>query len=165
MSYEHALADLKEQFGSKKLLTPSEVAKVIPRCVKTIRQIINSTDSPLPPKAVGKRVCVSVYDVARFLADSEEPAPKSAVPTKAQRVPPMPRQSRTSGLDPTKPYRRPPSLGRLISGFQRRIDDLELRLRFERELLAELEKAKLTRDVGKARDAKRSPSRGKAMRL
>jgi hypothetical protein len=58
MSYQQALSDLKEQFGSKKLLTPAEVATVVPRCVKTVRQIIHSADSPLPPKAVGKRVCV-----------------------------------------------------------------------------------------------------------
>lgn len=155
MSYQQALSDLKEQFGSKKLLTPAEVATVLPRCVKTVRQIINSEKSPLPPKTVGKTVCVSIYDLARFLAPDEAESPK-VLPTTAPSVKASGRAGRSSKvvLDPTKPYRRPPSLGKLITGFQTRIADLELRMQFERELLEELHKLSLSKKL-KIKDTKK----------
>lgn len=158
MSYQQALSDLKEQFGSKKLLTPAEVATVVPRCVKTVRQIINSADSPLPPKAVGKRVCVSIYDVARFLAADEADTPRpSTAPTAQAASPPRSRKA-SAPLDTSKAYRRPPPIGRLLTAFEKRIDELELRLQFERELLAELEKLSLSKRL-KIKDAKKPPPR------
>lgn len=148
MSYQQALSDLKEQFGSKKLLTPAEVATVLPRCVKTVRQIINSDKSPLPPKIVGKTVCVSIYDLARFLAPDEEESPKATEATATSgQASGRTRKSSKAELDPTKPYRRPPSLGKLIMGFQTRIADLALRMRFESELLAALEELSLSKKL------------------
>lgn len=159
MSYQQALSDLKEQFGSKRLLTPAEVATVLPRCVKTVRQIINSDKSPLPPKVVGKTVCVSIYDLARFLAPDEAESPKAIEATATSgKASGRARKPSKVELDPTKPYRRPPSLGKLIVGFQARIADLSLRLQFESELVAELERLSLAKKL-RIKDAKRLPSR------
>lgn len=155
MSYQQALSDLKEQFGSKKLLTPAEVATVLPRCVKTVRQIINSDKSPLPPKTVGKTVCVSIYDLARFLAPDEAESPTAiAATTPSVKASSRARKPSKADLDPTKPYRRPPSLGKLLTAFETRIADLALRAQFESELLAELQKLSLSKKL-KIKDAKK----------
>lgn len=68
MSYDEALADLKEQFGSENLET-EEVAAAIGRSREATAMMHLRKQFPACQE-IGGRVVVSIYDLARFLSDS-----------------------------------------------------------------------------------------------
>lgn len=154
MSYADALADLKSTFGNKKLLTPAEVAPFIGKSASAQAKLRERDKFPIKPKpGMGKRVVMSIYDVAHFIGDDVEQI-EVKTPTSSAR----PKQEKTSkkaaaAIDKTKPIRRPPSLGATLRGFRSRIDALSLQLAFEQALFTELEAVLLDQAVKRGNKA------------
>jgi hypothetical protein len=145
VSYADALADLKATFGNKKLLTPAEVAPFIGKSASAQAKLRERDKFPIKPKpGMGKRVVMSIYDVAHYIGDEVE---QIEVKPSTGKPPKQPRTSKkaTTAIDKTKPIRRPPSLGATLRGFRRRIDALSLQLEFEQALFTELEALALDR--------------------
>lgn len=156
MSYADALADLKATFGNKKLLTPAEVAPFIGKSASAQAKLRERDKFPIKPKpGMGKRVVMSIYDVAHFIGDEVEQIevkkPTSSAP---------PKQAKTSkkaaaAIDTTKPFRRPPSLGATLRGFRARINALSSQLQFELALFAELEAIHLDKGIKRSSRSKK----------
>jgi hypothetical protein len=136
MSYEDALADLKADFGKKKLLTPAEIAPYICKSPSAQASMRTRKQFPIAKKDMGGRIVVSIYTLARYIGEDDEaenfPKPASAKPAKAS-------TKTAKGIDKTKPYRRPPSLGRMLTAFRARVIDTALQLQFQQSLFGEIE--------------------------
>ena len=137
MSYQDALADLKEEFGKKKLLTPADIAPYIDRSASAQASMRTRKQFPIAKKDMGGRVVVSIYALARFIGEDDDPiiAPKPAPATKPAKA----SAKSAKGVDKTKPIRRPPSLGRTLTMLRARVIDTALQLQFQQTLYAELE--------------------------
>lgn len=156
MSYADALADLKATFGNKKLLTPAEVAPFIGKSASAQAKLRERDKFPIKPKpGMGKRVVMSIYDVAHYIGDEVEQIevkPSTSKPSKQ----PSTSKKTSMAIDKTKPIRRPPSLGATLRGFRSRIEALSLQLQFEQALFAELEAAHLDKSAKQSSVGKRS---------
>ena len=143
MSYADALADLKADFGKKKLLTPAEIAPYIGRSASAIASLRSRKGFP-PAKKEGGKVVVSIYALAHYIGDDE---PKHDAPIKQTRKVKQhkPVKANANATDKSKPTRRPPSLGKMLKVMRARRDELELQLEFERDLYIELEAIELDR--------------------
>lgn len=155
MSYADALADLKDTFGNKKLLTPADVAPFIDRSPAAQAKLRGRNKFPIKVKqGMGNRVMMSIYDVAHFIGDDAE-----QIEIKPSTVSKPPKQQKASKktaatIDKTKPIRRPPSLGATLRSFRSRIEALSLQLEFERALFTELEAIEVDRAAGRGRRQK-----------
>ncbi len=137
MSYQDALADLKEEFGKKKLLTPSDIAPYINKSASAQASMRTRKQFPIAKKDMGGRVVVSIYALARFIGEDDDPI---IVPKPASAAKPAKATAKSAkGVDKTKPIRRPPSLGRTLTMLRARVIDTALQLKFQQALLGELE--------------------------
>lgn len=137
MSYQDALADLKEEFGKKKLLTPADIAPYIDRSTSAQASMRTRKQFPIAKKDLGGRVVVSIYALARFIGEEDDviAVPKPAPTTKPAKA----SAKSANSVDKTKPIRRPPSLGRALTMLRARVIDTALQLQFQQALFAELE--------------------------
>jgi hypothetical protein len=153
MSYQDALADLKEEFGKKKLLTPADIAPYIDRSASAQASMRTRKQFPIAKKDLGGRVVVSIYALARFIGEDGDviadtkPAP-AAKAAKAS-------SKSASGIDKTKPIRRPPSLGRTLTMLRARVEHAALQLKFQQTLYAELEAVAMDKVAKTGRKVKR----------
>lgn len=154
MSYAAALAGLKEAFGGKKLLTPAEIAPHIGRSAAAQAKLRDRGRFPIKVKrGMGNQVVMSIYDVARYIGEEIEDESDSAqpehvgTPIKTSRSTAR-RPTSSAKADTSKPYRRPPSLAKLLLGFQSHIAAAEAALEFDRQLFAALEVVHLNRKLG-----------------
>lgn len=129
MSYEEALADLKEQFGPKKLLDTQDVANALGRSREAMAMLRLRKQFPIARKH-GRKVVVSIYDLAKFIAgdDSAETPP---LPSKSKPKPTIAHATARS--------RRPPSLAKALQGFRQSIGELQLQMDFQNGVFACLE--------------------------
>ena len=105
MSYEDALADLKADFGKKKLLTPADIAPYISKTPSAQASMRSRKQFPIAEKDMGGRVIVSIYALARYIGEDDAP-PDS--PEKIRVSKPDKLAVKTAkGADKTRPYRRP----------------------------------------------------------
>lgn len=142
MSYEEALADLKEQYGARKMLNTDEVAEAIGKSREALAMLRYRRRFPIGKK-VGARFMVSIYDLAHFIGDPPEPEGAApAVPPKQASKP------RSSTTDKSKPTRKPPSLARSIMAFRKSIDEMQGQVEFQNEIFARLEAMDLARAAG-----------------
>lgn len=148
MSYEDALADLKADFGKKKLLTPSDIAPYICKSPSAQASMRTRKQFPIAKKDMGGRIVVSIYALAKYIGEDDDAdnAPKPVAATKPAK--------HSKGIDKTKPYRRPPSLGRMLTTFRTRVIDIALQLQFQQALLGELEAVALDRVAKPGRPTK-----------
>lgn len=65
---EIILADLRQRFGDKVLLSPEDLASVIGVSVGQQANQRSQNKFPIPHKVEGRRVKVSIYDLAVYLA-------------------------------------------------------------------------------------------------
>lgn len=152
MSYQDALADLKEEFGKKKLLTPSDIAPYIDRSASAQATLRTRKRFPIAKKDLGGRVVVSIYALARFIGEDDDPiiVPKPAPATKPAKA----SAKSAKGVDKTKPIRRPPSLGRTLTMLRARVIDTALQLQFQQALFSELEAIALDKAAKPGRSRK-----------
>ncbi|MDO8370320.1 MAG: hypothetical protein Q7T39_00175 [Polaromonas sp.] len=137
MSYADALADLKADFGKKKLLTPAEIAPYICKSASAQASMRSRKQFPIAQKDMGGRVVVSIYALARYIGEEDE---EVAPPKPAPVTQPAKATAKTAkGIDKTKPIRRPPSLGKTLTAFRKRVMDTALQLQFQQTLFAEIE--------------------------
>lgn len=165
MSYQSALADLKQSFGDKKLLTPAEIAPYIGKSAAAQAKLRDRGHFPIKVRRdMGNRVVMSIYDVARYIGepvdDSPSPMPSSGltkIDTRAkQSTRPL---SVSAGADAQRPFRRPPSLGRSLRAFEAHIKAAEAELAFDKELYSALESLALQALTSKAKsDGKKQHS-------
>jgi hypothetical protein len=66
-TYESVLADLKKQFGGRVLLSPADLAPLLMVSVQGQANLRHAGTFPIPVRKVGRKVGVSVYDLASFL--------------------------------------------------------------------------------------------------
>ena len=85
--------------------------------------------------------------------DHTADAPKSLAPSK----PVKPSVKTAKGVNKSKPYRRPPSLGKTLTALRNRVIDTALQLQFQQSLFAELEAVEMDRATMPQR-AKRTKS-------
>jgi hypothetical protein len=152
MSYLDALADLKTDFGKKKLLTPADIAPYICKSPSAQASMRTRKHFPIAQKDMGGRIVVSIYALARYIGEDDDDAadaPKSLAPSK----PVKPSVKTAKGVDKSKPYRRPPSLGKTLTALRNRVIDTALQLQFQQSLFAELEAIEMDRAA--------KPGRGK----
>jgi predicted DNA-binding transcriptional regulator AlpA len=145
MSYDEALADLKEQFGSEKLLDTDEVAAAIGRSREALAMMRLRKQFP-QSKKIGRRVVVSIYDLAKFIAqpaDEVMPVPSQKKPSKVS-APSAAKPAPSSKKTPS-PMRRPPSLASALRAFGKVIDEQQAQLYFQNELFAKLEAIEIRR--------------------
>ena len=155
MSYADALADLKADFGKKKLLTPGEIAPYISKSPSAQASMRTRKQFPIAKKDMGGRVVVSIYALAKYIG--EDDASPDAVEQIRVSKPAKPVAKTAKGIDKTKPYRRPPSLGKTLTALRKRVIDTALQLHFQQTLFAELEAI--------AMDQVLAPGRTKKFRL
>ena len=153
MSYQDALADLKEEFGKKKLLTPADIAPYIDRSASAQASMRTRKQFPIAKKDLGGRVVVSIYALARFIGEDgdditiQKPAPAAKAAKASVKA--------ASGIDKTKPIRRPPSLGRTLTMLRARVEHAALQLQFQQTLYAELEAVAMDKIAKAGRKGKR----------
>lgn len=133
MSYKEALADLKEQYGARKMLNTDEVAEAIGKSREALAMLRYRRRFPIGKK-VGARFMVSIYDLAHFIGDP--PEPKEASPAIQPKPAPKPH---ISSSEKSKPTRKPPSLAKSIMAFRKSIDEVQAQLDFQNEIFARLE--------------------------
>ena len=163
MSYADALADLRRAFGAKKSLTMQDIAPHLGKSPEALAKLLQRGRFPLKVSRVGSSICVSIYDLARFLggAAEEQQPPNATDPGKASIPPAAERPSGTKGkATPSmgKPARSPPSLGRLVRGYAKRLEELTVELEAERMLFAELEAMEIDRLASRGRTEVRKKS-------
>lgn len=66
---EIILADLRDRFGDKVLLSPEDLASVINKSVGQQANERSQGKFPIPHKVEGRRVKVTIYDLAEHLAN------------------------------------------------------------------------------------------------
>jgi hypothetical protein len=158
MSYADALADLKACFGPKKLLTMVDIAPHIGKSRGAQTKLQGRGRFPMPVKKVGNTICVSIYDLAHLIGDEAEepPTPRPVKTTGAAAKTPK-AQKATTVKAPTgsKPTRRPPSLGKLLRGYGKRLEELAVEVEAERLLFTELEAIEMGRAAKRGRSEKR----------
>lgn len=136
MSYADALADLKADFGKKKLLTPAEIAPYISKSASAQASMRSRKQFPIAQKDMGGRVVVSIYALAHYIGDDDgEAVPHSAPTAKSVKA----SVKTAKGIDKTKPIRRPPSLGRTLTMMRALVMETALQLQFQQTLFSELE--------------------------
>ena len=137
MSYADALADLKADFGKKKLLTPAEIAPYISKSPSAQASMRTRKQFPIAKKDMGGRVVVSIYALAKYIGEDDE-SPEAVDQIRIVK-PAKPVVKAAKGIDKTKPYRRPPSLGKTLTALRRRVADAAIQLQYQQTLFAELE--------------------------
>lgn len=156
MTYSAALNDLKQAFGDKKLLTPAEIAPHIGKSAAAQAKLRDRGRFPIKVKRdMGNQLVMSIYDVARYIGEEVEDDSGSVQP---ENVSTTTRTSRSTTrkpassakVNPSKAYRRPPSLGKFLLGFQSQIAAAEAALEFDRQLFAALEAIHINRKLGAA---------------
>jgi hypothetical protein len=95
MSYELALAHLKEQYPGRLVLYPRDLAQILGRSELSVSHLLDRGHLPFKVKRVGRERCVDFFQVAQWLtagAEEENPPKKptvqgcaSGVATKAAR--------------------------------------------------------------------------------
>jgi hypothetical protein len=153
MSYADALADLKADFGKQKLLTPSDIAPYISKTASAQAALRSRKKFPIATKDVGGRIFVSIYDLAHYIGDDE------ADDVKPAKQPPKdkPQQpTKSTGIDKSKPTRRPPSLGKTLKLLRAQREAMELQLEFQRDLYIELEAIEFDRIAKRAASAEKT---------
>lgn len=130
--YEHALKDLKSDFGAKKLLTPDDIAEVIGRSASAQAILRSRCEFPMPIKKVGGKVYISIYDLAKYLTD---PTPTKAAKTLS---------TGSTALGKTS---RLPNLAKAILAFDEAIAKQDLRLRFMWDLKAKVEQLIISSEI------------------
>ena len=90
---------------------------------------------PIAKEDMGGRVVVSIYALAKYIGEDE--GPPDAPEQIRVRKPAKPVAKTSKGIDKTKPYRRPPSLGKTLLVLRKRAIDTALQL--QQTLFAELE--------------------------
>lgn len=156
MTYADALADLKADFGKKKVLTPEDIAPYIGKSPAAQAALRSRKAFPIPSKELGGRIVISIYDLARFISDDDGEAPPSAA-KQAVTMSDTKAKGRSSAgkADTSKPFRRAPSLGRTLVGFRKQLDQQELELKFKQVLFAHLEAIVLDSTAKRVRAPKR----------
>lgn len=138
MSYQDALADLKTELGKKKLLMPAEIAPYICKSPSAQGSMCTRKQFPIAKKDMGARIVVSIYALTRYIAEDDDDtadAPKSVTASK-----PAKQSVKTAkGIDKSKPYRRPLSLGKTLTALRKRVIDTALQLQFQQTPYAVLE--------------------------
>ena len=130
MSYEEALADLKADFGKKKLLTPTDIAPYISKSPSAQASMRTRKQFPIAKKEMGGRVVVSIYALAKYIGEDDSGPPDGAEKIRVGK--PAKSAAKTAkGVDKTKPCRRAPSLGKTLTAFRKRVIDTALQLQFQ----------------------------------
>ncbi len=157
MSYSDALADLKACFGPQKLLTMADIAPHIGKSRGAQTKLKRRGRFPMPVKKVGNTLCVSIYDLAHLIGDEAEepPAPHPVKISATAKTPKAQRAATAKAPTGSKPTRRPPSLGRLLRGYGKRLEELAVEIEAERMLFAELEAIDMSRAAKPGRSEKR----------
>lgn len=65
--FERELADLKKQFGVKKIISPEELAPIIGKSIATLANMRSKGICPIPAKKIGRSVGFYIGDVASWL--------------------------------------------------------------------------------------------------
>lgn len=156
MSYEDALADLKADFGKKKLLTPADIAPYIDKSPSAQASMRSRKQFPIAKKDVGGRVVVSIYDFARFIGGDD--ADGTSVPEQIRIATPQKKTSKSRKVvDKSKPFRRPPSLGKTLQALRGRQEAMALQMEFECALYADLEAIETERSTKAGTSSTRLP--------
>ena len=72
MSYQEALADLKADFGKKKLLTPADMAPYISKSPSAQASMRSRKQFPIAKKDMGGRIVVSIYTLAHYIGEDDD---------------------------------------------------------------------------------------------
>lgn len=123
---DFVLADLKQRFGAKVLLSPADIAPLIAMSENAQASLRCRNRFPLPVIKRGRRVGVSIHHLAEYLATGTVAAVIPAPPPapKAETAPPPARRRRTAKPD--------------YSWLMRFEEQTAQQHRFEMELLQEL---------------------------
>lgn len=87
MSYELALAQLKEQFPGRLVLYPRDLAQILGKSELSVSHLLDRGRLPFQVKRVGRERCVDIFQIAQWLTAGafEENPPKK--PTGQERAP------------------------------------------------------------------------------
>lgn len=66
------LGDLRQRYGDKIVLTPEDLEGVLGISKGQQANLRSQRRFPLPTRKVGGRVCVTIYDLAKYLAGAAE---------------------------------------------------------------------------------------------
>ena len=128
MDKQAIIDDLRKTFGAgKSVLNASELAQVLGTTVKAVYSMNDRGGLPVPVLESNGRLCVSIYDVAAWLAGENDVSPKVVKPEPS--VPPVP-----------PPRRRRESMGTYLTTLRNQID-------FLNELHSEIARLDLAEDI------------------
>lgn len=138
MDAKTILADLQLRFPRKVWLSPKDLADIIDKSEQAQANLRHRGNFPLPIKKVGRKVGVSIYAVAEWLADEGSTSIEAAANTA-----PQTRKAKNTVPDRSKPTRSRPSLGASLMA-------LRTAHEFQMSLIDELEKIHLHNESEKA---------------
>lgn len=114
---EQILEDLRKTFGRRAVLFSEDVAELLGSDHRVVKSLLKGTSLPLDLKKVGNRWGVSIYSVAEWLAETDQPSKKTTTTATTTRL--------------KTPARARASLGRAILALQTQRNFLD-------ELISEL---------------------------
>jgi len=107
MNIEIILKDLREQFGQQTVLYAEDIAKLLGEDHRVVQSLLKANSLPITVKKVRTRLGVSIYEVAEWLATSDETQSKSKL---------------TSETKVKRPSKKRPSLGKSLIALKTQMD-------------------------------------------
>lgn len=136
--YSVILADLKQDFPSRKILTLAEVAGQIGKSPMAIFKLMERGNLTIPFKKIGGKWEITIYALAQWLADQAEGVTEQKVKAVKVSVEPVKKKPR-AGIP----------ISKILFGFQANIQQMQEEVDFYSELFRELERIELLRDKDK----------------
>ena len=109
MNIEIILKDLREQFGQQTVLYAEDIAKLLGEDHRVVKSLLKANSLPITVKKVRTRLGVSIYEVAEWLATSDEIQSKT---------------KHTSEIKVKAPSKKRPSLGKSLIALKTQMDFL-----------------------------------------
>lgn len=139
MSNAIVLDDLKKRFGDKVLLTPSDIAPLIAMSENAQASLRCRGRFPIPVKKIGKRIGVTIYALAEYLATGDFQDSDDTVEEIKEAISPPPK------LKPRRSNKKPQAIDySWLLGYKQQLD-------FEIELYRVLEHQVLNSNIPEAK--------------
>lgn len=139
MSNAIVLDDLKKRFGDKVLLTPSDIAPLIAMSENAQASLRCRGRFPIPVKKIGKRIGVTIYALAEYLATGDFQDSDETVEEIKEVISPPPK------LKPRRSNKKPQAIDySWLLGYKQQLD-------FEIELYRVLEHQVLNSNIPEAK--------------
>ena len=139
--YKIILEDIKAEFPGVKMLDIQQVAKMFDRTRGALYKLMERETLSLKFRKEGGKYLVSIYDLAKWMAEKNEAEEQQAPTATKNKAPKLSKPVMVKGVV----RHRPPASKRLFNRFMENIMQIQEEALFYRELYGELEAIELGR--------------------